>query len=227
MTLAEIYAMSRMNTGTDSVNLTDANLLTITNVTYRDLINIITSKVSEDFFYDEWTSTTVIGQSEYTFPVRTASVAGLKKLIDVSVKYVTTDQYLTQLSPSNISNFEADRAYYEANQPKSDPVFAVYDKSVAIFPAPTDTLSMKIYGISDPIELQDGATEAQIKIPVDFHHVIVLGNEYRIQKARRNVNEKNDALAEYQNEVSRMVAELSDRIIRPLESQMPTLNHLD
>lgn len=75
MTLAEIYAMSRMNTGTDSVNLTDANLLTITNVTYRDLINIITSKVSEDFFYEEWTSTTVIGQSEYTLPVRTASVS--------------------------------------------------------------------------------------------------------------------------------------------------------
>lgn len=219
--------MSRMNTGTDSVNLTDANLLTITNVTYRDLINVITSKVSEDFFYDEWTSTTVIGQSEYTFPVRTASVSGLKKLIDVSVKYVTTDQYLTRLSPSKISNFDADRAYYEANQPKSDPVFAVYDKSVAIFPAPTDTLSIKLYGISDPVELQAGASESDIKIPVDFHHVIVLGNEYRIQKARRNTNEKNDALNEYQIEVARMVAELSDRIIRPLESEMPTLNHLD
>lgn len=151
----------------------------------------------------------------------------MKKLIDVSVKYVTTDQYLTRLSASKISNFDADRAYYEANQPKSDPVFAVYDKSVAIFPAPTDTLSIKLYGICDPAELQAGSAESAIRIPVDFHHVIVLGNEYRIQKARRNTNEKNDALAEYQNEVARMVAELSDRIIRPLESQMPTLNHLD
>lgn len=67
--------MSRLNTGTDSTNMPDATLLTITNVTYRDLINIITTEVNEDFFYQEWTGLTVIGQTEYTFPVRTSLVA--------------------------------------------------------------------------------------------------------------------------------------------------------
>jgi hypothetical protein len=75
MTLAEIYTMSRLNTGTTSTNLVDATLLTITNVTYRDLINTIVSRVNEDFFYDEWQSDTIANQREYTFPVRTASVA--------------------------------------------------------------------------------------------------------------------------------------------------------
>lgn len=60
MNLSEIYTMSRLNTGTDSSNLQDATLLTITNVTYRDLINTITSEVNADFFYQEFTSTTSV-----------------------------------------------------------------------------------------------------------------------------------------------------------------------
>lgn len=75
MNLSDIFTLSRLNTGTDTSNMSDATLLSITNVTYRDLINKITSKVDEDFFYQEWTATTVIGQSEYTFPLRTSSVA--------------------------------------------------------------------------------------------------------------------------------------------------------
>jgi hypothetical protein len=35
-------------------------LLTLTNVTYRELINVIVSKVNEDFFYDEWLADTVL-----------------------------------------------------------------------------------------------------------------------------------------------------------------------
>jgi len=40
-------------------------------------------------------------------------------------------------------------------------------------------------------------------------------------------NEKNDALVEYKNELRKMVTELSDRIIRPLESVMPYLTNLE
>ena len=53
----------------------DATLLPITNETYRDLINRIVATVGENFFYDEWETPLVIGQTEYAFPVRTASVS--------------------------------------------------------------------------------------------------------------------------------------------------------
>lgn len=56
---------------------------------------------------------------------------------------------------------------------------------------------------------------------------MVLGNEYRIYKARRMTNEKNDTLVEYKNELRKMVTELSDRIIRPLVSELPSLSHLE
>lgn len=226
MDLSAIDTMSRLNTGTDTNNMPSATLLTITNATYRDLINIITSEVSEDFFYDEWTTTTVIGQSEYTFPVRSSTVAGLKKLESLSLKYKSTDAEYTPAIPNKLTNLTNDKNWYKTNQNTAYPFFIVYDKSVSIFPVPTEANSMIMYGVSDPIELQSGATEAQIKIPVDFHHIIVLGNEYRIYKARRMTNEKNDALNEYKMEIRKMVSQLSDRIIKPLESEMPNLNAL-
>lgn len=226
MDLSAIYTMTRLNTGVDSSNMPDNTLLTITNVTYRDLINSITSQVSENFFYQEWTSSTVIGQTEYTFPVRTTSIAGLKKLEGLSLKYKSTDTEFTVAQPSTLTNLVNDKTWYNLNQSTANPLFIVFDKSVSIFPAPTAVNNMIMYGVSDPIELQTGATEAQILIPVDFHHIIVLGNEYRIYKARRMTQEKNDALNEYKQEIRTMVSQLSDRIIKPLVSEMPSLNFL-
>ena len=229
MTLAEIYTMSRLNTGTTSTNLIDATLLTLTNVTYRELINIITSRVNEDFFYDEWTFDTVANQREYTFPVRTASVAGLKKLISVGIKYATTDDYYRITTPTKFSNLSSDPTYYVENQTNTKPFFTVADKSVFIYPAPTTAITggWLLYGISDPIELQAGATEAQIKIPVDYHQLIVLGNEYKIYKSRQLPDDSARAYNYFLSECNRMVTELSDRIIRPLESEMPCLNQYE
>lgn len=204
----------------------DATLLSITNVTYRDIINRIVSTVDEGFFYDEWTTPTVVGQTEYSFPVRTSSVAGLKKLKSVSVKYKSTDTEWTKARPTTITNLEADKQRYAEEQPESDPLYVVYDNSVSIYPAPSEVNSLKLYGISDPIDLTAGAAESDIRIPLDFHHLIVLGNEYRIFKINRKVNEKNDSLAEYEREMVKMVEQLTDRIDRPLESEMPYLKHL-
>lgn len=226
MNLSEIYTMSRLNTSNDGINLHDDVLLTITNVTYRDLINIITSEVSEDFFYDEWTTTTVVGQSEYTFPIRSSTVAGLKKLESLSLKYKSTDTEYTVATPNKLTNLTNDKNWYKTNQSTAYPFFIVYDKSVSIFPVPTEENPMIMYWVSDPIELQAWATEAQIKIPVDFHHIIVLGNEYRIYKSQNRIQEKNNALNEYKMEIRKMVSQLSDRIIKPLESEMPNLNAL-
>jgi hypothetical protein len=84
-----------------------------------------------------------------------------------------------------------------------------------------------MYGISDPKELVDWASEADIKIPVDLHQLIVLGNEHKIFKSRIQFDEATRAYNEYQAGINRMVKELSDRIIRPLESEMPNTTNLE
>lgn len=83
MDLSSIYTLARLNTGTTSTNISDANLLILSNIVYRDLINTIVKRVNEDFFYEEWSFDTVANQREYTFPVRTSLVAGLKKVISI------------------------------------------------------------------------------------------------------------------------------------------------
>lgn len=221
--------MSRLNTGTNDNNVPDATLLTITNVTYRDLINVITSEVNEDFFYQEWVDDLVAWQREYVFPTRTTGVAWLKKLISVWVKYSTSDDYYRMTEPTKFSNLTHDATYYEDNLSNSTPFFTVADKSVFIYPLATTTITdgIILYWVSDPCELIAWASESDIKIPLDYHHLIVLGNEYRIYKARRMTNEKNDALVEYKNELRKMVTELSDRIIKPLVSVLPNLTNLE
>ena len=229
MDLAAIYTMSRLNTGTTSTNISDAVLLTLTNVTYRELINIITSRVNEDFFYDELTFDTVANQKEYTFPVRDADTAWLKKLISVWIKYNSSDDYFRIGTPTKLSNLPYDATYYAENQPSTDPFYTVADKSVFIYPTPTTstTSGWILYGITDPIELQAAATEVMIKIPVDYHQLIVLGNEYKIYKTRQLQDDATRAYNYFVTECNRMVTEISDRIIKPLESAMPSLNQYE
>lgn len=229
MDLSEIYAMSRLNTGTTEWNLTSPNLLTLTNVTYRELINIITSRVSEDFFYDELTFDTVANQREYTFPTRDVDTPWLKKLIRVGIKYETTDDYYRTLTPTKFSNLVKDPTYYTENTPNTAPFFTVADKSFFVYPAPTTSIVWGglLYGITDPIALVDWVLEASIKIPVDYHHLIVLGNEYKIYKSRQLHDDSTRAYNYFLSECNRMVTELSDRIIRPLESEMPSLNQYE
>jgi hypothetical protein len=83
MDLSDVITLARLNTGTTATNLSDANMLILANVVYRDLINSIVKRVNEDFFYQEWTFDTVTNQREYTFPVRSSTDAGLKKVIAI------------------------------------------------------------------------------------------------------------------------------------------------
>lgn len=228
MDLLAVNTMSRLNTGTTIVNMPDATLLTIDNVTYRELINVIVTKVNEDFFYDEWVWSTVLGQREYTFPIRDASTNWLKKLINVGIKYTSITDHIS-LTPTKFSNLVRNPTYYEDSQPNTAPFYTVADKSYFIYPVPTESVTWGIllYWVSDPKELIDWASEADIKIPLDYHHLMVLGNEYKIFKALRQEDKAIRAKNAFDIEVNRMVSELSDRIIKPLESEMPFLTNLE
>lgn len=229
MDLSAIYTLARFNTSTTSTNISDANLLILSNIVYRDLINSIVKRVNEDFFYQEWVTATVANQREYTFPVRTTSVDWLKKVISIGIKYSADDDYYRITNPTKFSNLPRDPSYYESNQNEFKPFFTVADKSLFVYPKPTTGITdwLIIYGVADPKELQTGAVEADIRIPVEYHHVLALGLEPLIYKSRQIDAKEAKANAKYIEEREKMVSELSDRIIRPLESEMPSLINLE
>ena len=204
-------------------------MLILANVVYRDMINSIVTKVNEDFFYDEWLCNTVANQREYTFPVRSSLISWLKKVISIWIKYSADDEYFRMTTPTKFSNLTSDPTYYEENQNEFNPFFTVADKSLFLYPKPTTAITggLMLYGISDPKELILWATEADIKIPVDYHHVFAIGLESRIYKTRQIIDKETISMNEYTREASKMITELSDRIIRPLESEMPYTTNLE
>ena len=217
--------------GTDTNQLSDANALVLWNKIYRQAINKIKSKVSEKFFYDYWTvNTPVIWQSEYRLPVRddTLWVAWCTQLIWVSAKFTSNDTEFTKFRPDDQANMTNDMLYYSDNQSSADPFYTVADNSYFVYPAPTEVISawIVLYWIADPAQLLSGWDEESIKLPLEYHDIIPLWMVYLYYKSRNLISEKNDALNEYNLFMNTMIQELSDRIVVPLESKMPSLIHL-
>lgn len=231
MTPAEIISDFRFDTAwTSTSQVSDAQALRLLNKSYRTFLNRIKSKVKEGFFYQEWYADTVQNQSEYALPIRTASVDWCDKLISVSVKYSSTDTEHTQLRADTIDNLTEDLSRYKTNQPKSDAFFIVNDLSYWIFPAPTEVVTewIKLYGIKDPIELTLAWVEASVLIPIAFHDVLIKGMKYWFYSSRwlDYVWAKNDAKAEFYQDMDTAISQLSDRIEKPMESYMPYLANL-
>jgi len=74
MTVAELITLIRDQTKTSSTNLSDAKIISYMNIAYHDLENAIVDRVGEDYFWDIFTTDTVVDQNEYTHPVNSATV---------------------------------------------------------------------------------------------------------------------------------------------------------
>ena len=152
----------------------------------------------------------------------------MNKIKWISVKYKSDDLEYKKLRSETLSNLEYDLSWYELNQPSNDPFYIISDNSVFIYPTPTESVTNWIifYWIADPLDLTLTSTEDNIKIPLEYHDLLPLWMQQYYYRSRNMINEKNDAKIEYQNEKQRMLSDLTDRIITPLESVMPNLYHL-
>ncbi len=228
MNVQSIYSLARTLSGTDSTNMPDATLLPILQISYHDLENTIVTQVNEDFFYDEWVTDTVIDQREYTFPVKSGTTAGLKKLLGVSMKFLSTDTEYTKLRETRLSSLDRDVRYYMDGQTSGDPFYIVADKSVFVYPDPEYVITggLRLYGISNLGDLASNSSETDVKIPIEFHEHIAFGMVPYIYQARQMITEKNDSFANYERMKANMVSMLSDRTASPSDSVMPSTYHL-
>ena len=233
MNVSTIISQFRDDISTDEFQTPDDIALVWLNRVYRDLINDIRQKINEDYFYNEWKANTVINQREYTLVQRWTIIEWIpqdwmNKIKWISVKYKSTDTEYTKLRPETLSNLDNDLSWYETNQPASDWFYIISDKSVFIYPVPTEAVInwIKFYWIADPLDLTLTSTENDIKIPLEYHDLLLLWMQQYYFKRNNMINEKNDAKIEYQNEKQRMLSDLTDRIITPLISVMPNLSHL-
>ena len=221
MDVSTIYNLSRKLTWSDSIQMPDNTLELFLNIVYHDIEKEITSRVNEDFFYNEWTTNTISWQREYVLPVKSWTTAWLKKLLSVSLKLNSSADY-TQLKEERITNYNYDINKFSNLQQ----FYYIADNSIFIYPVPTENITewVKLYWISSLWDIQTWWNETTIKIPIEYHDLIVLWMKQYIFDAKNMINEKNDALAQYKNAKELMVATLSDRNLWPMISELPDLS---
>jgi len=229
MNNTEIFARARRLINVNSTQWTDIDLLIDVNVAYHDMLETIINRVAEDFFNTTFTADTVIWQSGYDLQIADATTEWYKKVKRISVKYKSTDEYFTVLKEVAFNWLELSKEYYAENTSPADAFYYLDWNQVMIFPEPSEEIVgwIRIETSVTAIDLVVGGAEALNKIPRQFHSILVQWTlQFQLQHLWK-INEKNDAINEYQNLKNDMVTELSDRNSAPIMWLLPNLSHLE
>ena len=109
MTVAEIISLARNQTGGTTISqISDAQMLIYLNIVYQDIFSAI-AETDKKQTRQQRTADTVAGQSEYTLPIEndTGTEPGLKRLLNLYIKYKSEDTYYRKLRILDYEDFQA------------------------------------------------------------------------------------------------------------------------
>lgn len=167
-------------TGTTTVNYPEAQRWIDLNKSYHFFEDLLTQEIGENFFYNEMSFATVVGQKEYTMhDAIVGNLDGTNKSLGVSIDY---GDWLIKLIKKDINALDKDPSWYVTNTPaiEWEAFFTIQDNSFMIFPAPTVIGTGIHYIVQNLIDLTSSTTEADVfngKIHKKYHYIIPLGAE--------------------------------------------------
>lgn len=213
MTPAEMLTMVRDQTGISTTNVSDAKWYQYLNIIYHEIENAIVNGVDEDFFWDIFTSSTVANQSEYTLQANTATQEGIKKINKVEIKRASTDDYHELIDLWSAINKDNSEEYIRENTSQTKAFYEFKDGSIFIYPEPTNTVTwwLKVYAITDLIDLTSGDAETDVfpnhQNLRQYHHVLVLWTIPRFlrHKYKEETNQTIAAQNKYEQEKAKML----------------------
>ena len=232
MTYDEIITLALSNTHTKSGQVGADLLKTAFNISRNTIANAIIKDVDENYFFQFWTRDAVADQNngEYPYPKATSDSAGMSKCLKLAIKGKYNDTLYTTAREVDVKALPRDWSWYLENQPKSDPIYFIADESVFIAPqfsetdlpeTPSGNKQIKLYGIAKMSDLDVGALESAILIPVESHWRIALGMEQFIYKARKLKQEAFDSKQEFEVEIAKMIDELTNRDNSKMTAKLP------
>ena len=224
-----IIARARRLSSTAGKYYTDQDGLDDLNQVKNNLWSTIVTYVNENMYWQEFTTTPVVWQSEYTLPPITSSTTGAKKLKDIKIAYQSTPytgtsllQYVVakEISPSTLP---FPWSYYVQFQNPLTPIYYVADNSYFIAPAPTVAVAngIVITGIRNIPDYTNSTTEDQMIIPLDQQELLVYGLVPYIYDMKTMATESQLSTQKYEQMKQNMIANLSERVIAPFQNQFP------
>lgn len=232
MDVNSIITLSRTLTHTDINQISDTQALEYLNIIYKKMSSAIIMKIDEDYFWDEFITSTVANQSEYVLPIASSTTPWFKKILRVELKYRATDSVRKLVSSDTIANYSqtVDQLVSSANQ--NNAFYDLKDGSIFVYPEPTETVAsgLVIGVVTTLADLVSGWSETTI-FPDnselrDYHDILAIWMKQFIFSQQGLTNEKNDAINEFNNGLNELLDTLKDRYFNPVVTQLPNSYYL-
>jgi len=219
MTIITELADFRIDMACDILQLPDIVWTRYYNDSRDELIDAIIEE-KEDYFYNSITTSTVVDQNEYLFPVRDANQDWLQKVKWISWELNSTDDALTPIYPKTLENLDYDLESYDDT---INPFYLVQDNSLFIYPAPKEITTLKIYGILYPKKLLGADVDT---LPDQYTKVLMYWLKSRWLESQLRIPEAQEARAKFEVGILKVCNALSGRIQAPVQRDIPNINYL-
>lgn len=181
-------------------------------------------------YYDIINTNSVFNQTEYVLPIVSSTTASIKtiKWVDICYDwktYPTTWELIyipaTEVNPHQLPY---DWEYYKVNQSPENPIFYAADKSVFIAPVPDKDITnwVKIEWIKKIADYDIDTTEADMKIDIDYHSILLLWViPYALMSKRVSIWEIQKAQNDYTQAETIALRSLEEMVDWPWQMKYP------
>ena len=232
MTVSNIIDLARALTHTTSTQITDTQALTYLNIAYHDIENSITTEVTEDFFWDTFTTDLVSDQNEYILPVASATANWVRKVSDASIKWTNDYTEYVKLKSDSTNNSSYTLDQLKSKQPIWNWFYELREWSVFIYPQPSNSITnwLKLNVILALKDLTSSDAETLIfpnqSTLRQFHYTLAIWMKQYIYSQQREFWEKDNAMQEYNMEKQKIIKHLQGRNNAPVEWYLPLWTNL-
>lgn len=202
MDVSVIIAKSRIQSNTSAGQKSDALMLQDLNIVYKEIFSRLATK-SKKYTRQTYSVASVAGQNEYQIQKPTASKTGLKRVLNISVKYSSDWDY----KPCKMYNksVDIDSIYWD----EETPYCIDRDWSIFIYPEIPTVIADAIImdGQYIPLDLELTTTSANIKLASEYHDILVSGLNMWNFADKQLFDKKALAKQEYEEGIARMIDE--------------------
>ena len=220
MNVNSILEMARDQTASNTTQFPDSKLITYLNRIYRELV----SEVSESntyYFWQEFTTDFISWQSIYWIP------SNADKIFNIYCKYDSIKDFIKADSSAYINQSDDDNKL-KTSISTGTPIYIIENTTFSIYPAPTTTITwwLKMQWTIIPDDLVVWWLETSIQFKPRYHDILWIWMKQYIYSARQLINEKNDAVIEYQRSKERFLENILPRDLSFEVWVMPDLDYL-